>query len=124
MDKTSTHDVAAAVVCDLVVPGVFFAAVIALAAGEVENVFDVRFEALTKQRTAVRAGVVRSMVREGIVRGIGGGIKEGKAEKEQRLQEKQGLDSIKRNEWLKRRPLCPYCDDDIHQQQRAVWQWC
>lgn len=58
------HDEAAAVVaCDLVVPGVFFGAVIALVAVEVERGFDVRVDAFTKLRTAVRAGCDRSIVR-------------------------------------------------------------
>jgi hypothetical protein len=51
------------VACDLVVPGVFFAAVIALDAVEVDNGFDVRVEDFTKLRTAVRAGCDRSIVR-------------------------------------------------------------
>lgn len=50
-------------VCDLIVPGVFFVAVVTFAAGEVENDLDVRVEAFTKLRTAVRAGCVRSIVR-------------------------------------------------------------
>ena len=49
--------------CDLVVPGVFLAAVIALVAGEVDNCLDVRVEDLTKLRTAVRAGCDRSIVK-------------------------------------------------------------
>lgn len=59
------HDEAAAVVaCDLVVPGVFFgAAATTLAAVEVERGFDVRVDAFTKLRTAVRAGCDRSILR-------------------------------------------------------------
>lgn len=57
------HDEAAAdVACDLVVPGVFFGADMTLAAEEVERGFDVRVDAFTKLRTAVRAGCVRSIV--------------------------------------------------------------
>lgn len=78
------------------VPGVFFAAVIALAAGEVENVFDVRFEALTKPRTAVRAGVVRSMVRVSCGDGRGARSKKKKQKKKQGWRI-QGLNSMERN---------------------------